>query len=140
MENKQTLRLQSSPAVAFDVSEDKIESSENQAGRRNPEKLGDEYQSEKTAEGYLSEKTAEGYQTHESEDTEVSDPKEIPSKSEKSNDENGNEQEEYVTGLKALLILGAVTGACFILLLDTSIISTVRLPSPDVSCRVLILQ
>jgi len=117
----------------------KIESSEKQAGRATL-RTWDENQSEKTAEGYLSEKTAEGYQTHESEDTVVSDPKEIPSKSEKSNDENGNEQEEYVTGLKALLILGAVTGACFILLLDTSIISTVRLPSPGVSCRVLILQ
>jgi hypothetical protein len=137
MENKEVFRPQSSPTVAFDVAEDKIESAEKHDGHQ-LEKHGDGYQSEKTAEGYFSEITAEGYmsertrdgyQTHESDDTAVGDLKEKHPKPEKKfSDETENEEEEYVTGAKVLLILGAVTGACFILLLDMSIISTVCLP------------
>lgn len=41
---------------------------------------------------------------------------------------NTNSDTEYVTGFKLVLIVGSVALACFLMLLDTMVISTVMLP------------
>jgi hypothetical protein len=46
----------------------------------------------------------------------------------------GPDQEEHVTGVKIMFVLTAVTGACFIMLLDTSIVATVSLAPISISC------
>jgi len=43
--------------------------------------------------------------------------------------QGGQEEHEYVTGMKLLLVIAAITIVCFLMLLDISIITTVRLVS-----------
>jgi hypothetical protein len=113
MENNKTLELRSGGGLTSAIDDEKIESFEKHDGG----------QSKTGTEGYLSEKAAEGYLSHESEDTVLADPQDTPTKPEAHSQVTTDD--EYITGIKAILILAAVTGACFIMLLDISIIATV---------------
>ncbi|KAK7709063.1 hypothetical protein SLS64_006547 [Diaporthe eres] len=44
---------------------------------------------------------------------------------------NANSDAEYVTGFKLALVVGSVALACFLMLLDTMVISTVTLPKSN---------
>jgi hypothetical protein len=117
-ESKDTPKEESSSDVAFCMEDDKIESFD---------KSGDGDQIRKHGEGEYSEKTTEDH-SRESDDTAVVDLKGSPAKQEekeKSRDEANDEG--HLTGVKMLVVLAAVTGACFIMLLDTSIVATVSL-------------
>ena len=66
--------------------------------------------------------------------------KDVPSTHSTNNEDNSGplmletvENTEYVTGLKLLAVVGSVTLACFLLLLDLSILSTVSPTSLPVS-------
>lgn len=78
-----------------------------------------------TGESHLSWKRKEQHPSHETdEDSVTPDLKEEPVEAENS---QSDDDAEYITGVKSTVILMAVTGACFILLLDISIIATVSL-------------
>ena len=116
MENKETLEPQSGGDLTSPIDEDKIGSFEKQDDGGQPK-------SEKAAEGDVPERTKEGYLSHGSEDTIIADPQETPPRPEEN--PQVTTDDEYVTGIKAMLILAAVTAACFIMLLDISIVATV---------------
>lgn len=121
IEAKESLQAQNNAVVTVDVG-DKIESSD---------KYGEGYQSEKHGNGSASEKAREGYLSHESDDTAIPNSAETPvNPEEKTND---TQEEEPLPKMKVMLILTAVTAACFIMFLDTSIVSTVSLSLPHIT-------
>lgn len=123
MHQKESLQEQNGVGVTVDAQRDKIEYSDKNRGG---------YQSEKYDNGSMSEKAREGYTTHESDDTVVSTPTEAPVNTEEKPDDD--QEEEPLSGIKVMLVLTAVGGVCFILLLDLSIIATVSLPSRALLC------
>jgi len=53
---------------------------------------------------------------------------------------SNQDEPEYITGMKLGLVIGAVSLCSFLMLLDTSIVVTVRLDAPRVYLIVLMLQ
>lgn len=124
MEDKETLEPQSGDEAIFDIHEEKIESLRKDEGVAKSTSASEGYLSEKTTAGDVFETRKEESLSHESEDTAMPDSSNAPAKLEETIQPAAD---EHIEGLKAKIILAAVTGACFIMLLDISIISTVSL-------------
>jgi hypothetical protein len=67
-----------------------------------------------------------GHQTEETRESNAPSPKDTDL-SKESEDEHTEDDEEYISGIKLVLVLGSATFVAFLFLLDVSIVSTVSL-------------
>lgn len=132
MEDKETLELRRGCATS-DMDEEKVESLGKEEDVTKSKPASEGYLSDKTTTGDLSEKLKEESPSPESDNTAVHDLNNAAAKLEETPQPAAD---DYIQGFKGKIILAAVTGACFIMLLDIAIIATVNLQHPWVNFNI----
>jgi hypothetical protein len=132
MEDKETLELQIGGATS-DMDEEKTESLGKEEDVTKSKPASEGYLSDKTTTGDLSEKLKEESPSHKSDNTAIPD---LDNAAAKFAETPQPTADDYIQGFKGKIILSAVTGACFIMLLDIAIIATVNLQHPWVNFNI----